>query len=107
MCKPRKLFLLLALLLVVAGRGFAKTPLGSVTITGAEQSSSEVWDTGIVTATFNGVYVSISYGQFSTPSSVASGLAAMISNSCSFPVYAQANGAVINFYQKGTNQLTS
>lgn len=107
MCKQLKIFLLLAFLPSLAEGGFAATFLGSVTITGVERSSAGVWDAGTVTATFNGLSVSVGYGQYSTAASIASGLAAMISNSCSFPVYAQATGAVINFYQKGTNQLTS
>ena len=107
--KSRSLILLLSIAMLGLDSlvADARTPIGSVTITGAERSSSGFWDTGTITATFNGIYVSISYGQFSTPASVASGLAAMISNSCSFPVYAQASGAVINFYQKGTDQLMS
>ena len=107
MCKHLKIFLLLAFLPSLAEGGFAATLLGSVTITGVERSSAGVWDAGTVTATFNGLSVSVAYGQYSTPASIASGLAAMISNSCSFPVYAQASGTVINLYQKGTNHLTS
>lgn len=103
----RNLILLLAIVLGLGNRAFA-SPIGSTTITGVEQiSSGGVSDTGTVTATFNGVSVSIAYGQYSTPAAVASALAATISQKCSFPVYAHAVGAVINFYKKGTNAVNS
>lgn len=104
----RNLILLLAIALGLADPAFATpTPIGSITITGAEQSSGSVWDTGTVIATLNGVSVSISYGQFSNPAGVAAGLAALISQNCNMPVYAQASGATINFYAKGSNVLSS
>jgi hypothetical protein len=102
-----KLLLLLALLLCLAGRSFAAIALGSITITGAEQSSGSIWDTGTVTATINGVSVSFTYGQFSTPAAVASALGALISQKCSMAVYAHAVGNKLTLYQKGTNVLSS
>lgn len=107
MCKPRAIFLLLAVLICLAGRGFAATALGSINITGNERSSGSTYDTGTVTATVNGVSVSYVYGQFSTPAGVAAALGALISNSCTMPVYAQANGTTLTFYQKGSNTMTS
>jgi hypothetical protein len=105
----RNLVLLLTVFLSLVGSAFATpTLIGSTTITGGEQvSSGGVSDTGTVTATFNGVSVSVAYGQYSTPAAVASALAATISQKCSFPVYAHAVGAVINFYKKGTNAVNS
>jgi len=103
----RKCSLALALMLILTARGLAATLLGSITISGTEQSSGSTWDTGTVTATINGVTVSYTYGQFTTPQAVASALGALISNSCNMPVHAQANGASLNFYQKGTNTITS
>ena len=104
----RTMIRLLVVLLFLAGRAFAATALGSVTITGAEQSSGSTWDTGTVTATINGVAVSFSYGQFSTPTAIASALGALISQKyCNMPVYAQATGATLTFYQKGSNTITS
>lgn len=103
----RKIILLLAVLLCLAGRSFAATALGSITITGTEQSLGGTWDAGTVTATINGVSVSFSYGQFTTPSAVASALGALISQKCSMPVYARGNGATLTFYQKGSNTITS
>lgn len=107
MCTPRKMFLLLAVLLCLAGRGFAATALGSITITGAEQSSGSTWDTGTVTATINGVSVSFAYGQFSSPAAIASALGALISQKCGSQVYAKANGATLTLYQKGSNTISS
>jgi hypothetical protein len=105
--KARKLMLLPILVFALTGSGLAKALLGSITITGTEKSSGGVWDTGTVTVTINGLSVWYSYGQFSTPSSVASGLGALISNYCGFPVYAQANGATLNFYQRGSNVINA
>lgn len=81
--------------------------IGSITVSGAEQSSATGWDTGNVTATINGYSTTISYGQYSTPASIASALAAAISQNCGFPVYARASGSVINFSAKGTNTVSS
>ncbi len=103
----RKLFLALAISSIFAAHGAAATLLGSIPITGAEQSSGGVWDTGTVTVTVNGSSISYAYGQFSKPASIASGLGALISNSCSFPVRAQASGATLNLYQKGSTLITS
>jgi len=99
----------LALLICLAGEGLAaQTPIGSITITGSEQSSGGVWDGGTVTAIINGTHsVSYMYNQFSTPAGIASALGALISNSCNMPVYAQASGATLNFYAKGSNVLST
>lgn len=101
------MILLLAALLGLARCGFAATVVGSVTLSGADQSSGSVWDAGTVTATFNGVSVSTPYGEFSTPASVASALGALISQNCNMPVYAEASGATLTLYQKGSNVITS
>lgn len=103
----RNMILLLAVLLCIAGRGLAATALGSITISGAEQSSGSTWDTGTVTATINGVSVYFAYGQFSSPAAIASALGALISQDCNMPVYAQANGATLNLYQRGSNTINS
>ena len=103
----RKMILLLSALFVWTSHCFAATAIGSITITGAEQSSGSTWDTGTVTVAVNGVSMSIPYGKFSTPASIASALAALISQNCNMPAYAQANGATLTFYQKGSNTITS
>lgn len=108
MCKPRKIAALFVVLLGLACRPApAQTSVGSVTITGAEQSSGGTWDSGAVTATINGVSVSFAYGQFSTPAAIASALGALISQNCNMPVYAKASGATLTFYQKASNTITS
>lgn len=105
---PRNLILLLAVVFGLSSSVFATPiPIGSITITGGEQSSGGVWDSGTVTATLNGVFISIPYGQYSSPAAIASGLAATISQNCNMPVYAHAVGAVITFYKKGSNVLSS
>lgn len=106
--RPRALILLSALLACTAGSGFASpTLIGSITISGNEQSSGGVWDTGTVTVTMNGYYVSSAYGQFSSPEAIASALGALISQNCNMPVYAKATGATLNFYARGSNTITS
>jgi hypothetical protein len=102
----RSLILLLAVLLVLGGHAFA-SPIGLITITGAEQSSAGAWDTGTVTATINGVSVSVPYNQYSTPAGIASALGATISQNCNMTVYAHAVGAVLKFYPKTARTITS
>jgi hypothetical protein len=105
--KPRTLVLLFALLACTAGPAFAATLVGSVNITGNEQSSGGVWDTGTVTVTMNGYSVSTTYGQFSSPDGIAAALGVLISQNCNFPVYAKATGSTLNFYARGSNVITS
>ena len=102
----RNLILLLAVVLVLGRSAFA-APIGSVTITGGEQSSAGVWDTGTVTATINGVSVSVAYNQYSTPAGIASALGARISQNCNMTVYAHAVGALLKFYPKTASAITS
>jgi len=107
MVMPRKIIPLLVLLGLAYRPSPAQTPLGSLIINGAEQFSGRTADTGTVTATINGVSVYLRYGQFSTPASIASDLAALISQNCNMPVYAMATGNTLTFYQKGTNTIAS
>lgn len=107
--KFQKYVVLLAASLAIGPSVYAApTQIGSLTISGVEQQSSTgAWDTGTVTATINGVSVSVKYGQYSSSASVASALAATISQNCNSQVYARATGGVINFYKKGTYAITS
>jgi IPT/TIG domain-containing protein len=84
-------------------RAFA-TAAGSLTIVGAEQQlpSSGVWDTGTVTVSVNGYPETISYGKYSTATSIASAVAAKFSLDCNAPANARAVGSVVNFQGKGT-----
>jgi hypothetical protein len=106
-CKPRKLILLLMVLVAWGSHAYASA-IGSLTVSGNEQQSSTgTWDTGVVTATINGQSVSFHYGQFSSPEAIASAMGALISQNCNMPVYAKASGAVLSFYKKGTNTINS
>lgn len=89
---------------------------GSITVGGTEQvSAGGVWDSGTVTLTINGPVLnpgsyskSVIYGQYSTPASIASALAAAFSQDCNSPAWAQAVGAQINFRMKASaTNLTS
>lgn len=76
----------------------------TVTINGGEQhASSGNWDVGSLTLTIDGHTEAVSFGQFSTVQSVASGLAAKFSLDCHSPVQAHAVGAVITFTTKRLN----
>ena len=88
---------------------FASTT-GTITVGGTEQvSAGGVWDSGTVTITINGSYSkTVSYGQYSTPASVASALAAAFSQHCNSPAWAHAVGAQITFHMKASaTNLTS
>ncbi|WP_263408413.1 RHS repeat-associated core domain-containing protein [Terriglobus tenax] len=92
---------LLLSLLLLGVSALAQTT-ATVTVLGGEQSSGGVWDSGdvtVVVAGTNGSSLSrtVPYGQFSTPASVAAGLAALISRECYGVASAKADGAVITF----------
>lgn len=99
----RRIALCLPLTIGVSTCLFASTT-GTITIGGAEQASSiGAWDTGTVTITVNGSYSeTVSYGQFSSPASVASGLAAKFSQDCNSPAWAHAVGAQITFRMRAS-----
>lgn len=98
--------LLLAMLATSQG-AFASEPI-TVTILGAEQAAGNVWDVGSITLAVNGYAVTVAYGQFSSASAVASGIAAKFSQNCSGPAVAKANGASISFRARAsTSGVTS
>ena len=102
------LALVMLLFLGAATRAWSY-PTATLTITGAEQNLASGWDSGNITVAFNGYSVSIPYGQFATPSGIASGLAARLSANptsalnalCTLGVCAKANGPTITFQLKG------
>jgi hypothetical protein len=96
--------IVLILLTTACLSGFASaTVYPTVTIQGNEQQSANgVWDSGTVTITINGHSQSVVFGQFSTPASIASGLAAKLSSDCAGTVNAKATGAVIAFNLRHT-----
>lgn len=76
----------------------------TATITGAEQQMNGSWDTNEITISFNNFSETVSYGQFSTPSSIASAFAGMFARDyMANGLCARASGAVITFYLKGAN----
>jgi len=83
---------------------------GTITVGGAEQvSAGGTWDTGTVTLILNGPISnpgayseSVPYGQFSTPASIASALAATFSQDCNSPAWAHAVGAQITFQMRAS-----
>jgi hypothetical protein len=90
-------------MLSVSSSLFASTT-GTITVGGTEQvSAGGIWDSGTVTITINGSYSkTVSYGQYSTPASVASALAATFSQDCKSPAWAHAVGAQINFRMRAS-----
>ena len=73
---------MMALLLLASGTAYAGPPLAgyptaTLTVNGTEGGSSGAWDNSLVTIDFNGFAETVAYGQFSSPSSLASALAAM------------------------------
>jgi phage tail sheath gpL-like len=91
--------LVLCAICVLSGFSVAGTT-ASIIITGSEQYSGGVWDYGTVTVTVNGHSEYATYGQYSTPASIASAIAAKFSMDCTSPVNARAAGAVITFHLK-------
>ncbi|MEO6816655.1 MAG: IPT/TIG domain-containing protein [Edaphobacter sp.] len=93
--------------LVFSSYAFASAT-GAVTITGTEHSPSPgVWDSGTITVSVNSYTETVPYGQYSTPDSIASAIAAKFSSDCHGPTNAKsAPGGRINFQFKGTSTLT-
>jgi len=98
----------------------AAAAIGSVTITGNERSVSDTYcvswlgcycrswrtittyDTGTVSVTVNGHTDSVSYGQGSTPNSLAIALANAINNDSASYVQAGAIGSMVRLVSKAT-----
>ena len=104
----RNLILLLAVVLGFAGRALAADTM--LTISGTEQKVAGAWDTAKITISFtdkssNTYTEQVTYGQFSTPASIASSFGALFSNTyfqngelCAFAV-----GGNIYFHLKGSD----
>jgi hypothetical protein len=104
--KNRMKMLFLLVLLCFCGRSYASAT-GSVNITGAEQSTAGIWDFGTVTVSINNYTEVVPYGQFSTPDSIAAGIAAKFSSDCNGPANARSSpGGVINIRMRGSAALT-
>jgi IPT/TIG domain len=99
------LFLVIALIGIASRSSYIWAyPTATLTIVGAEQQSptTGVWDTGTVMVTVNGHSETVSYGKYSTPSSIAAGLAVKFSQDCSGVTNARATGPRISFRGRGT-----
>ncbi len=115
--KSRNLILLLAAVLGLGGRAWAADAM--LVIAGAETQPSGVWDSGQIAISFTayngpgdrtGILYgeTVTYGQFSTPASIASAFGAMFTNGSfqsSLPSKAElcaiAVGPAIYFHLKG------
>ena len=76
---------------IASSAPLAPYPTATLTVGGAEQIISGSWDSGPITVDFNGYLETVRYGQFSSPASLASGLAAMFSRDYNaFGLYAKA-----------------
>ncbi len=92
------------------GWGDAVQATGSVTISGREvfncanvvrgRCIGQIWDTGTVSITVNGVTDSAPYGSTSTSSTIATALATAINGDGNSPVTASVSGSTVNFTAK-------
>lgn len=98
------------------GWGDALNGIGSVTISGGEQSYCPretclplqyIYDTGNVQVTVNGSTKTALYGKTSTPSSIASDLANQINNDGSFPVTGNVSGATVTLVARQAGAITN
>jgi RHS repeat-associated protein len=96
--------------------GAATSGSGTVTISGTEQSVCNLdscfpaqltWDTGPVSITVNGVQKSVTYSHFSTPTTIATALAAAFHNDGTAPADATSSGAVVTLTARATGAATN
>jgi RHS repeat-associated protein len=96
--------------------GAATSGSGTVTISGTEQSvcnydscppSPITYDSGPVSITVNGVQKSVTYSHFSTPTTIATALAAAFHNDGSAPADATSSGAVVTLTARATGASTN
>jgi RHS repeat-associated protein len=97
--------------------GAATSGTGTVTISGTEQSVCNfdscslpgqfTWDSGPVSITVNGVQKSVTYSRFSTPTTIATALAAAFHNDGSAPADATSSGAVVTLTARATGAATN
>lgn len=106
-----RLFLLPVVVLFFAGQALASST-ATITVGGGEQQVNGAWDQGTITVSFNGYVESVSYGEFSSPASVASALAGMFSrhyaaDGLSAKANCPPNGAQIIFTLQGSTSFGS
>ena len=69
-------------------------------VNGDQQAANGNWDSGTFTLTVNGYSETVNFNKFSTPASVASGLAAKFSQDCSTQLLAHANTGTVTIWPK-------
>lgn len=95
-------YFMLVLFLLFMGSLCCFADTASITITGAERMVSGAWDSGNITISIadsagNNYTEIVAYGQFSTPASIASAFAAMLTRDyINHGLGAQSNGSTIN-----------
>src|SRR5882724_7250342 len=91
--------------------GAATSGSGTVTISGTEGSvclcPPTIYDTGTVSVTVNGVQKSVTYSHFSTPTTIATALAAAFHNDGSAPADATSSGAVVTLTARATGSSSN
>ena len=114
MIQSRLRMMVLLLASCFAGSVFA-APTATISIVGSERPVSGGWDTGAITISFNGFSETATYGQFSTPDSIAAQLAAKFAQDpisalprlCTLGVCAKAHGSAIVFELASAGPYTS
>ena len=89
-----------------AGSSFTSSNSGS-TLTGGQNAGATIYDSGSVWITVNGAQCSVSYGQSSTATSLASSLAQAINGNSGFPVTATASSTTVSLASKSTGSSTN
>jgi len=97
--------------------GAATSGTGTVTISGTEQSVCNfdsctlpgqfTYDSGPVSITVNGVQKSVTYSRFSTPTTIATALAAAFHNDGTAPADATSSGGVVTLTARATGAATN
>jgi RHS repeat-associated protein len=97
--------------------GAATSGSGTVTISGTEQSvcnfdsctlpGTFTWDSGPVSITVNGAQKTVTYSRFSTPTTIATALAAAFHNDASAPADATSSGAVVTLTARATGAASN
>jgi RHS repeat-associated protein len=103
--RARHTVLVLLAMVVLISHAMASST-GSINIAGGEQSTAGIWDIGTVTVSINNYAKTVSYGQFSTPDSIASAIAALFSTDCNGPANAKSYpGGVIAVQMRNSATL--
>ena len=99
---------LLFLIALNCGGNLLAQVTAKLTVTGAEQAPGGVWDNASLTVSFNGFSETVNYGQFSSPASLAAGLAAMFCRDyLHYGLYAKAGANANSDLNVVTFQMTN